>query len=66
MEITVEVPSRSISHYKTMREWCVNQFGEPSNYADDTWNSREYVYGGYTLFFFERQKDASWFMLRWL
>ena len=61
----VEIRTKSHSRYLEIRQWCVEQFGEPGNYADDTWVSRESVFLGYAMFYFQYEKNATWFMLRW-
>jgi hypothetical protein len=61
----IEIKTRSLQHYQKVRDWCTQHFGETGNYADDTWSSRESVFMGYAVFYFEYQKDATWFMLRW-
>ena len=66
MMTAVEIKTRSLNHYQEARDWCIEKFGKTSGYADDTWNSRESVFMGYAVFYFEYQKDATWFMLRWL
>ena len=62
----VEIKTHSLSRYYEIRDWCTKQFGETNNYPDDTWVSREAIGFGYAMFYFSHQKDASWFMLRWL
>lgn len=62
----VEIKTKSLSHYREVQEWCIEKFGKPSGYADDTWQCRESLFLGYAMFYFQNQKDATWFMLRWL
>lgn len=62
---TVEVKTKNLDRYLVMQMWCVEQFGMPGNYVDDTWNSRESIHLGYALFFFEYAADATLFTLRW-
>lgn len=64
--IDVEIKTKSYSRYLEMHQWCIDQFGKTSNFVDDTWTGREAVDFGYAMFYFQSEKDATWFMLRWL
>jgi hypothetical protein len=42
--------------------WCVEQFGDPGilGTKEGRWNTDTY-----TKFYFQNEKDAVWFILRW-
>lgn len=62
----VEIRTRDVNLYRTMREWCEQQWGKPANCADDTWQSTETISLGYTVFYFDCERDATLFRLRWV
>ena len=52
-----------MNYWKLMEDWCSETFGHTS--ADGVWTPNMRWYMNNSKFWFRKEADLSWFMLRW-